>query len=445
MCRQKNFKRTLRSILSLSLVFVFIFSTAMVPRVFAADSLNDLQDRYDALEKKIAENTKKLENIQSDMNSQYATIDILDSQIEDVEAQIELLNERLSVINSDIATLNNKIEEINNEIAEIDAQIEDANNRKAEVEAKKEETINLLLQRMRAYYMSGSVSEIEILFSSSDFSSFFTRAELLKRLSEHDNQLVKDLQNEVKEIETLTAQLEDSKSELDKRKTELDVEKQALLVKQADAQSSKDILLEKQESVQAKVDKANNLLAKLDSSSEEYKNLIAKYSKEEAEIDAKIDDIIRKKGSTTNGGGSSGSEGKMLWPVPYSNCYISAGYGYYSPFGYSQMHNGIDICVSGGSLGKNIIAAKSGTVTTAAWHSSYGNYILIDHGNGIFTLYAHCQTLLVSAGDTVERGQTIAKIGATGRVTGPHLHFEVRVNNGSTVNRVNPLNYVTKP
>mgnify|MGYP000979826155 CR=1 FL=1 len=403
MYRQRNFRKALRFFLSFFLVFAMVFSSAVVPRVYAADSLEDLQKQYDELEKKIKENSKKLEDIQSDMNSQNETIDLLDSQINDIEEQIELLNERIAVIQRDIDALNAKIKEIDNEIASLNAQIKAAKEKMAKLEAEKEATINQLLERMRASYMAGSMSEIEILFSSGDFSTFFTRAELIKRLSEHDNALVSKLEKEVAEIQELTDKLEDSKAELDKKKTELNVEKQALETKQKDVRSDKDILVQKQESVSSKVEQANRLLEQLDKSSEAYKKLIQKYAREEAEIDAKIDEIIRNRGSSTDDQ-PTGTENKMIWPVPYSNSYISAGYGYYSPFGYSQMHYGIDICVSGGSEGKNIVAAKSGTVTTSSWHSSYGNYILIDHGGGLFTLYAHCSALLVGVGAKVNQG-----------------------------------------
>lgn len=445
MYRQKSFRAVFKCIFSMSLVFALVFSSAVVPRVYAADSLEDLQRQYEELEKKIKENSTKLEDIQSDMNSQHKTIDLLDNQISDINTQIQLINDRIAVIQKDINSINSKIKEIDDEIASIKAQIKAANESMKKLEAEKEKTINQLLERMRASYMAGSMSEIEILFSSSDFSTFFTRTELLKRLSEHDNKLVKRLEKEVKEIKELTDKLEGSKTELDHKKTELDVEKQVLVKKQADVQKDKDALVQKQNSVSSKVERTNDLLKQLDKSSKEYKRLIRKYAQEEAEIDAKIDEFIRNNGSSTDDGMPSGSENRMIWPVPYSNCYISAGYGYYSPFGYNQMHYGVDICVSGGSQGKNIVAAKSGTVQTSSWHSSYGNYILIDHGGGLFTLYAHCNTLLVGVGAKVKQGQVIAKIGKTGRVTGPHLHFEVRINDGGNVKRVNPLTYVSMP
>ena len=109
---------------------------------------------------------------------------------------------------------------------------------------------------------------------------------------------------------------------------------------------------------------------------------------------------------------------------------------------YQDFHTGIDI---GAAYGTNILAANSGKVITAAYHWAYGYYVMIDHGGGIVTLYAHSSKLLVTVGQMVSRGQVIALVGSTGMSTGAHLHFEVRTNRNGTVTRQNPLNYVSKP
>ena len=158
-------------------------------------------------------------------------------------------------------------------------------------------------------------------------------------------------------------------------------------------------------------------------------------------MEAQIQKELASKGSS--GSGSLIGGGTLQWPLHYSGCYISSGMvGRTNPVtGKSETHGGIDICVSGGSYGKAISAAASGTVITASYHYSYGNYVMIDHGNGLATLYAHCSSLAVGSGQSVSAGQTIAYVGDTGYVSGPHLHFEVRVNG----QRVNPLGYVSMP
>ena len=159
-----------------------------------------------------------------------------------------------------------------------------------------------------------------------------------------------------------------------------------------------------------------------------------------------------------SGGSQSGdvddgfyNDGEMMWPVPYKNSYISAGYGYYDPEGDGTytMHPAIDIVVRENgvnvSYGKKIVAAQSGKVLVRGYSDVGGNYITIDHGDGYRTYYGHCSKIVASAGQYVEKGEVIAYMGNTGYVTGPHVHFQVmHVKNGA-VTRLNPLDFVTPP
>ncbi|MBS1473980.1 MAG: peptidoglycan DD-metalloendopeptidase family protein [Massilimaliae sp.] len=147
-------------------------------------------------------------------------------------------------------------------------------------------------------------------------------------------------------------------------------------------------------------------------------------------------EIVQGTATPVSASGSTG-DGKInsgfIWPLS-GNAYVSSGYGSRS-MGY---HGGVDICLRGGTYGASVRAVASGTVIYSGYMGSYGKLVKIDHGNGLQTYYGHNSQLLVSVGDTVAQGETIAKAGATGRVTGPHVHLEVRVN-GS---RRNPMNYL---
>ncbi len=177
----------------------------------------------------------------------------------------------------------------------------------------------------------------------------------------------------------------------------------------------------------------NNYLEQLNDESEEYEAMIAEYEADIEAFDAEITALLQAQASS--GTGTLENSSGLICPLQYSGRYLSSGY--YRSDG--TFHGGLDICVSGGTYGLDISAAESGTVVTAAYHYSYGNYVIIDHGNGLSTLYAHCSSLAVSAGETVTKGQTIAYVGSTGNSTGPHLHFEVRIN-GS---RVDPSSYIS--
>lgn len=147
--------------------------------------------------------------------------------------------------------------------------------------------------------------------------------------------------------------------------------------------------------------------------------------KAEDEENARLENLLKQLAKASQ---SDYVGGKFIWPCDLSVKRISSGYGYRTYYIYGKkvtdFHRGIDIP---SAVGTDIYAAQTGKVVIATKHSSYGNYIVVDHGGGISTLYAHCSKLLVSVGDTVKQGDHIAEMGATGNVTGPHLHFEVRV------------------
>ena len=192
-------------------------------------------------------------------------------------------------------------------------------------------------------------------------------------------------------------------------------------------------------------------MTSLDKSSTEYQQeLQRQYRKREA-FERQIDKIIS--GGSQSGDVDDGfyNDGEMMWPVPYKNSYISAGYGYYDPEGDGTytMHPAIDIVVRENgvnvSYGKKIVAAQSGKVLVRGYSDVGGNYITIDHGDGYRTYYGHCSQIIASAGQRVEKGEVIAYMGAPGYVTGPHVHFQVmHVKNGA-VTRLNPLDFVTPP
>ena len=153
----------------------------------------------------------------------------------------------------------------------------------------------------------------------------------------------------------------------------------------------------------------------------------------QAEIKRLQEENEKKQQAANGGNATTFTDGRFIRPTG-SGYYISSGYG----ARWGSTHTGIDI-TAGGCYGDNIYAAASGTVITASYHWSYGNYVVIDHGGGYSTLYAHASSLLVSAGQQVSQGDVIARIGSTGQSTGPHLHFEVRING----NTQNPLNWVS--
>jgi murein DD-endopeptidase MepM/ murein hydrolase activator NlpD len=426
-------KKGLRSLLCICLALgIFLLGPGRMPYA-RASTIEDLQDQYNQLDQQIAANKKKLSAIASDMADQQAYIDALNEQVEALQKQAEVLQERIALLNSDISSLNRQIESLNTKITQTQQKADDQ-------QKQVEETFELLKKRMRALYMSGGGTQLEFLLEAGDFETFLTRTELLRGVAKHDTELADRLSEEVASFNKLIRSMEADKASLQEQQ-------KTLVARQRDVTASAQQLSAKEDEVNENVQKTNAYIRQLDKNSAAYQTQMKKLQADRDAIDAQIAAYIREHASSSggsNGGSSSGGSSSggqnttskyLLWPLPGYH-YITSYFGPRDLAGYNY-HYGIDISGSG-VYGHDIVAAESGTVLLAQTDKSWGKFILIDHGNGMLTRYAHCSKLLVSQGDRVKRGQVIAKVGDTGNVTGPHLHFEVYEGD----KRYNPLNYL---
>lgn len=424
-------KRAAAFVLCAALVLV----TGVFPTRVQAKSLDDLKKDYNELEKEIEANQKKLENIQNQQASNAEKMKLLSSQAEAISSQLDVLNSQLSVLNADIA-------DYDREISALDKKIADAQSKIDKIDADISATQEKISERLRATYMAGSSSWIEILLESDSISSLLLRIQLLASVTENDNKLISKLE---KQIEELNA----AKAELDKDKKALEEKRSLLVEKKSELDSKNKTLSSKQSAYNANYRQISALMTSLDKSSAEYQQELQRQYRKRAAFERQIDQLVS--GGSQGGDNDYYDNGEMIWPVPYKNSYISAGYGYYDPEGDGTytMHPAIDIVVRKNgvnvSYGKNIIAAQSGKVLVRGYSDVGGNYITIDHGDGYRTYYGHCSKIIASAGQYVEKGEVIAYIGNTGYVTGPHVHFQVMQVKNGVVNRLNPLNFVTPP
>ncbi len=274
-----------------------------------------------------------------------------------------------------------------------------------------------LMVRVRDIYVNGQISYLDVLFGSKDFADFFTRMDLLKRVIKQDYELVQVVLKQQADIKAVRKQLESDKliqSELAQK-----------------AEEAKEIKLEKVAKKQALIDKMQNDKAVYDRQYDEMmaaSEQVAKLIQQSKYKPPPTPPPSSSSGSSNdievyNANASSGSGG-MIWPISGP---ITSPFGWrtHPIFGSQRFHSGLDI---GGDYGMEIHAAKAGVVSHAGWISGYGNTVMIDHGGGIVTLYGHNQSLNVSVGQNVSQGQVIAFCGSTGNSTGPHCHFEVRLN-----------------
>ncbi|MCE5286475.1 MAG: peptidoglycan DD-metalloendopeptidase family protein [Pelosinus sp.] len=267
----------------------------------------------------------------------------------------------------------------------------------------------ILSKRMRDIYENGQVNYLEVLFGASDFNDFANRMNLLKRVAQQDIDLV----NEVKATRQLIIV----------KRTELVNDRTAILNLENQAQAQKDIAESKRKEEQAKMYLAL------------YNRDAAEKAEREAQADSQqIMQMIRQYQSNSSYGGSVKGTGALQWPIRGE---ITSPFGgrIHPIFGTYIGHTGIDIAAD---YNDPVRAADGGIVISAGWYGGYGNAVIIDHGNGMTTLYGHNTSLAVSEGQRVSKGQVISYAGSTGNSTGPHVHFEVR-QNGTPVN---PLNFL---
>lgn len=479
--------------------------TTMDPELTTSEELSALQEQYDRLEEKISEGEKTLDDVEAGKKDQSKNIQAIQSNIEDLNGQINVLEKRVNVLNKDITKLNSSITVLNGEITKLNGSISETEDKIFETTRKTDILYGKIKGRLVINYMKGPASNLEVMLGVRDLPSFLTKLQIIRNLSDYDQQIKEDFEESLEELNNLNALLSADKAALDTKESALSGEKASLSNRQSDMESSQYVLDMKKQLSEHKYNEAVAYFQSLDETSNDYNAMLRLLEKEQDKVDAEINAYLLKYGSSADdaakegvtnasGDGTSVTETttetttkrntavitaytgtakpkttestqasttditfpsttnvnvvtpesmELIWPLPYKNCYISAYYGQYPSGGE---HHGVDICVRGGTEGKNVVAAADGTVIQYGFnHWSMGNYVIIDHGYGLFTAYYHMQKLFVEKGDRVKQGQVIGLAGHTGNTTGPHLHFEVRISRGGVITRVNPLKFVKMP
>lgn len=351
-------------------------------KVTQAD-IQAVKDKIAANEKKLADAKAKLSALSDDIENYLAICEQLQAKIAYQEGIIADTSELIARYDTLIANAETEIDERENEISR---------------------KYDSFLERLRLSYEEGTQSYIELLLSSDNLIDFLTRSDRLGSVLSYEQTLMTTLEREVTDLLAMKESLTATKQEQQELGTYQSATEEELKASLAEAQAQ---------------------LAKLNADEEALKKVQQQASALDSKLDKELEDLLKKQQEEQK----AEANAKLLWPVDSNIRIVTSDYGWRKLWGRDDYHIGIDIGAPGG---RNIYAADGGTVIKATYNSSYGYYVLIDHGNTISTLYAHASKLLVSVGQKVERGQVIALVGTTGNSSGNHLHFEVRVNGQHT-------------
>ncbi len=381
----------------------------------------------------LAEAQQEKKELEKSLKKAQELIDTLENSQGDVEESIRNLNSQLVDISAQITSLENDLTQKSNDIISTQEEL---------TAAQETERIQYADMKVRIQFMyeNSTESYMEMLLSANSFSEFLNAAEYIAAIEAYDRGKLTEYQETVTNIANMEAVLQQEYAELEEMKGEVESQKQAVaaLMQQKEVQLAgiEDDLsdaLTDAEYFEAEIQAQNEMIAQIQAAE------AAKKAEEEAAKKAEEE----SGGSTAPESGSSAApeyvSGAFVWPCP-SSYRITSDYGpRESPTaGASSNHKGIDI---GAAYGADIVAAADGKVVTASYSSSGGNYVMIDHGNGLYTVYMHASSTCVSAGQKVSAGDVVAKVGSTGVSTGNHLHFGVSLN-GSYVS---PWNYLNRP
>ena len=404
----------LLKIFSAVFALVLVFSSTFTA---AAASKSSLESQKNKIQQELNSSQKKIDQLKAEKSKQTEYLSALQSKIALIQDKLDTLEDQRDSLQNEINAIEAKIEKTEAEIKETERRIE-----QKKQEFKK--VYDTYCQRLRAIYISGNVSTLEMFLETGmDMSSILTRAEMVKQVSSNDKKTLDDLMAKMQEIEAERQELAQKKIDLDEDKSELNKQKKEL-------QSSIDEIASSKKELDAEAAEANALIKSIDSK----KSGIMETMEADRKKLAQIENELRSANNAAQPiGNYTPGTGQLGYPTSYRT--ISAGYPNYSSGAY---HGGVDFpCPTG----TPVHAADSGYVTAAVIsYVSYGCYIMINHGNGITTLYAHNSRLCVQVGQAVTKGQLIAYSGSTGNSTGPHCHFEVRL--GSNLVRTNPMNYL---
>ena len=388
----KNWKKAVCLLLSAAIIFA---SSEPVQAAFTNDSIR-------AKEAEIAAAREEVSGLKSGKTDIEKLKKELEQSRNNLTVYVTQLDEQLSVIQE-------KIEQYNTMITEKEQEIEETTQELEEAVRQQEEQYEAMKNRIKFMYEKGDTFYLELLFTSGGFADMTNKADYIESLSLYDRDKLQEYIATKEYVMLCKEELEAEKEVLAEAKEAVEEEEKSISV----------LITEKEQQIMA----VTSDISTQEAAIREYEAMIAQENAEIAALEKAVAEE-RARLEAENAKARVYNGGMFAWPCPgYTRISDEYGNRIHPILGVQQFHNGLDMAAPGGTA---ILAAYDGDVVGAAYNNSMGNYIMIDHGSGLYTIYMHCSALYVSKGQTVTKGQKIAAVGSTGRSTGNHLHFSVR-------------------
>ncbi len=389
-----------------------------VPLSVAADTKDSLDEKIKSETEALNDAQDEKETLENNLEAAQALKESLQDTKDELSQHVVQLDSEMSQVSVKLMHVEQLLQKKERQLTETEQKLEEA---KADVERQYED----MKIRIQFMYENGSLSYLDILLSSTSFSDLLNKAEYIEQVSAYDREML-DF------FKTTKTEMEELEKELESQQTILETVRKDVKDQQDEMQG---LISEKQDQIKAYQTDISNKEAAI----KEYEDMIKAQDDIIRALEASVAAAKKKRQALDVSGNSTEDSyggGQFCWPAP-SYTRISDDYGYrmHPILQVQQFHNGVDMAAPSGS---SILAAADGEVIAATYNATMGNYIMIDHGGGLYTIYMHASALYVSSGDQVSKGDLIAAVGSTGRSTGPHLHFGVRLN-GSYVS---PWNYL---
>ena len=359
-----------------------------------------------------------------EMSTQVRATEIDDTKqkAEELQKQKEAAESEQKSLETQLMAIVSEMEDTKNQISQKEEELGQKEEELFEAQAQENDQYESMKKRIKYMYENGNTKFVDILCQSKDISEFLNNAEYISTISSYDREQLVAYQQIRKKVQEQQAALEEEYAKLEDLQNDL-------IAKQTNVESLKASKESEISSISGELEQTNQKLAELQAAAEEA-------ARKQKEKEAAAAAAKKNNNSGSAGGAVVSGNGMFTHPcLGYSRISSTFGYRNAPLAGASTNHKGVDFAAS---TGTPIYAAAAGTVTSAGYSGKAGNLIIINHGNGLLTYYMHCNTIFVSAGQKVSKGQNIGQVGTTGNSTGPHLHFQV-MNNGTPVN---PMNYL---